>query len=113
MPYGTITVGSDSYASRSPGVYAKSTVSFGDPANEFRIRGASLGKDGLLRASIVRLLQKDVTTGSGTVRKAANVTITIAVPTSGFTSAELDNLALDISTFLTTDTITRLLQGES
>lgn len=112
MPFGTITVNAVSYAPRDTGVYSKSTLTFGDPANEFRIKGATQGKDKSFRGSILRLLEKNVTEGSISVKKQALVALSITAPV-GFTSAEIDGLASDISEFLTTDTITRLLAGES
>lgn len=113
MPFGTITVNTKSYEPRNPGVYALSTTTFGSPANEFRIRGAAgPSKDGLLRSSTTRILEKDVTVGGVSTRKQSIVTLTIAVPPADFTAADVDGLASDISEFLTTATITRLLQGE-
>lgn len=113
MPFGTISSQSVDYNPRQPGHYSRSTVAFGDPADEFIVRGASVSSDGVHRASVARVLQKDVTSGSDSTRKQATVNIGITVPSDGFTAAELDSLANDISTFFTVDTITRLLQGES
>lgn len=113
MPFGTITVNTKSYDPRSPGIYSLSTVAFGDPQNEFRIRGASSSKDELLRGSVTRILEKDVVVGSDTARKQCAVTLTIAVPYKGYTGSDVDALASDISEFLTPGVITRLLQGES
>lgn len=90
-----------------------STLAFGDPSDEYRISGASTGRDGNLRSSVVRILQKDVVVGGDTLRKQCSVSLQITTPTAGFTSAELDSLAEDISTFLTASSVTRLMQGES
>lgn len=113
MPFGTITVNTKSYEPRTPGTYVLSTVNFGQPTNEFRLRGAAISKDGLLRASITRVLEKDVVVGSDTVRKQALVTLSITSPTSDFTSSDLDALISDQSEFATGATLSRLLQGES
>jgi hypothetical protein len=114
MPYGSITVNTKTYDPRQPGVYSLTSLAFGDPADEFRIRGVqSVSKDQLLRASITRVLEKDVTTGDTSTRKQAVVTMTVAVPKSDYTAAEIDALASDISEFLTVNTLTRLMQGES
>lgn len=113
MPYGTITVNTKTYEPRIPGTYVLSSVTFGQPTNEFRIRGAVLSKDGLLRASIVRVLEKDVVVGSDTKRKQCTVTTAITAPPSDFTAAELDALLSDSSEFATGATLSRLLQGES
>lgn len=113
MPFGTIVSQTKNYAPRSPGVYSLDTLTFGDPSDEYRISGASLGRDKLLRASVTRLKQIDLVVGSETVRKQLTVTLAISTPSSGFTAAEIDSLAEDISVFLTSNTVTRLMQGES
>lgn len=113
MPFGTITSQTKTYDPRSPGVYSLSTLAFGDPSNEYRVAGATLGKDKILRATVSRVLQKDVVEGSNTLRKQCVVQLSVAVPPSGFTSAEVDSLVEDISVFLTAGVATRLLSGES
>jgi hypothetical protein len=114
MPYGTIT-GSDltTYAPRQPGYYVKSDLTYADPANEFRITGASPNKGGSLSGAVTRLLQKDVEVNGKTSRQAALVSLSISVPQEGhFTAAELDVLVADISEFLSPEHLSRLLQGE-
>lgn len=113
MPYGTIVADSKNYEARSPGTYALSTLAFGDALNEFRVKGANKSKDQLLRASVTRVLEKDVTVGTGVLRKQAVVSLAIASPSSDFTSSEIDSLTADISTFLTPTVVTRLMSGES
>lgn len=112
MPFGTITSQTVSFGPRNPGIYADTAVTFGSPTNEFRIRPATApSKDGNMRASITRVLEKD--TGSPAVRKACVVTLSINIPKSGFTSTEVDSLATDLSNFVTADTVSRILQGEA
>ncbi len=111
MPFGTITSQTVNFAPRADGRYTKSTLSFGDPDDSFVVRGAS--KSDPLRPSVSRVLQKDVTVGGVVVRKTATVTVSIVTPSSGFTAAEIDSLATDLSNFLTVDTVTRLTMGES
>lgn len=114
MPFGSITVNAKTYEPRVPGFYVLSTVSFGQPTNEFRLKGATQSsKDGLTRASITRVLEKDVVVGTQTVRKQAIVTLTIATPTADFTTSEIDAMISDQSEFATGSTLSRLLQGES
>jgi hypothetical protein len=112
MPFGTITSQTVDFAPRSPGIYTDDSVTFGNPTNEYRIRPATApNKDGNYRSSITRVLEKDL--GDPAVRKACVVTLSINIPNSGFTSTEVDSLATDISTFLTADTVGRILQGEA
>lgn len=113
MPFGTITANTKSYEPRMPGVYVLSTVVFGQPTNEFRIKGASLSKDGLLRASVIRVLEKDVVVSGTTVRKQCSFAGSFVTPVSDFTAAELDSLASDLDVFITSATLSRLMQGES
>lgn len=113
MPFGTITAQTKSFEPRKPGYYVESTVTFGAPTNEFRLRSTgSADANGILRSSITRVLEKDITVGATTSRKAIVVTLNVASPVSGFTAAEADSLATDISEFVTAATVTRLLSGE-
>lgn len=112
MPFGTITAQTLTYAPRSDGRYTRSSTTFGQPDNSFVVRGnTTSGEVG--RASVSRVLQKDVIVGGATVRKSATVTVSIVTPNSDFTPAEIDSLLTDISEFVTTDTVSRLLMGES
>lgn len=110
MPFGTITSQSLTYQPRAEGMYVLSTLSFSDPSNHFLMRGAS--KTDPLRASVSRVLQKDIVVGGETKRISCTVTLSVVTPSSGFTPAEIDSAATDLSTFITTDTISRLLTGE-
>lgn len=112
MPFAIITAQTLPFEPRSEGHYVRSNVAFGAPDNSFVIRGAN-AKSEPLRASVSRVLQKDITIAGNTVRKTATVTLAIVVPTADFTALELDSLATDISEFLTSNTATRLLMGES
>lgn len=113
MPFGNISVNSKTFEPRSEGTYQLTGISFGSPTNEFRIRPAATpGKDGLLRASIIRVLEKDIVVGSSTVRKAGIAGLNIAVPPSDFLGGELDAMVSDISEFITAGIISRVLSGE-
>jgi len=116
MPYGTITgsISGQTFEPRSPGVYALSTLTFADPQNEFRITGASVKRDGSLSGSITRVLQKDVVVGNSSVRKGGFVTLNVSIPNDGsITAEEVDTLTADISLFVTSGNMSRLLQRES
>lgn len=114
MPFGNITAQTITYEPRQPGTYTRSSVTFGSPGNEFRLRGATLRKDGVVSASVTRVMEKDVVLNGDTVRKNCSVSLNIQLPKEGyFTPTEIDSLAADISEFLTATTISRMLQGES
>jgi hypothetical protein len=116
MSFNTIngSIAGQTFAERSRGIYAKSDLTFADPANEFRITGASLKKDGSRAGAVTRILQKDVTYEVGTKREQCVVTLNVSVPNTGSVSAtEVDSLIADISEFLSADTVSRLLQGEA
>lgn len=112
MPFGNIIAQALTYAPRGVGTYIRSTLGFGDPNNAFIVRGANRSSDPL-RASVSRVLQKDVVIGNETVRKSATVTLSIVTPSTGFTATEMDSLATDLSEFITAETVTRLFMGES
>lgn len=112
MPFGDITANTKVFQPRDPGVYSLSTLTFGNPKNEFRIRGASKGKDGSYRGTITRLVEKDVTINGTVVTKSLVVTLSITSSTD-FTAAEIDTAVSDIDVFSTTTNLTRLLAGES
>jgi len=113
MPFGTISSQTKDYTPRSSGIYSLSTTTFSSPQDEYRMRAGSVRKDNSRTAGVTRVLQKDVTVNGVTNRIQAVVSLSVTVPNgSGFTAAEVDSLALDISNFLTADTASRLLQGE-
>lgn len=113
MPFGTITSQTKSYEPREPGIYMNDTVSFGDPEDYYKIKGATEGKDGLLRGSFSRILEKDVTVGSETIRKQLLVSVLVVAPEDGFTAAEAASLLTDSANFGSADNISRVLQKES
>lgn len=113
MAFGSITANTKTYELRSPSVYVLNTLAFGDPTNEFRLRGGSKSKDNTLNAGVIRYLQKDVTVAGATVRKSCTVSLSITMPESGITASEIDACISDISEFLTASTLSRLLQGET
>lgn len=113
MPFGTITAQTLTYEPRSTGKYTRSSVAFGQPDNSFIVRGTNALTADPLRASVSRVLQKDVTIGGSVTRKTATVTLSFVAPSSDFTAAELDSLAADLSEFITSSTVSRLFMGES
>lgn len=112
MPYGVIVLQTLNYEPRLPGTYALSTLNFGDPTNEVRVNGAKKGKDGNYRGSVTRVLHKVTGTGADEVLHSMVMSLSLSADTE-FTATEMDSAATDISEFLTTDTITRLMAGES
>lgn len=114
MPFGTITSNAVTFTPRSTGVYVDSTVTFGNPTNEYRVRPATKpNADGKLRAAVSRITEKNVTVNGISKRDALATTISFVVPANGFTAAEIDAHATDLANFLTVDTITRILQQEA
>lgn len=111
MPYGNITAQTKVYQPRSPGIYSLTGVSFDQPSDEFRLKGATKGAT--RTASVTRVVQKDVTVGSDVSRLGMSVSLQIQIPSNAaFTSSMVDSAAVDISEFLTPETVSRLLQGE-
>jgi hypothetical protein len=108
-----IVISDRTFTPRIAGQYMLSSVDFGEPVDQFVLRGGSQSKDGMLRASVTRHIEKDVVVlpGDNPTRKPMYVTLSITVPSVGFTAADIDAATADISTFLTADMITYLLQG--
>jgi len=114
MPFGTITVNAVAYEPAQPGIYRKSGSTFSSVADEFRLRPSlSKGKDGKLRASVSRIFEKDVTQPSGAVVRQQLI-VTFNVTTSvDLTASEIDARVSDISEFITSSTLNRMLAGEA
>lgn len=114
MPFGNITVGADVYNPRNPGVYILSTIALGGPTKEFRMKPATSSKNGSSTFSIVYLFDKDTGTAPDLIRDRSIITLTCQTTNTGrVTATEIDNAISAINTFAVSDTITRLMQGES
>lgn len=114
--FNTITTPRGVFALRSDGKYSLNSRTFADPQSEFRLRPAKpalkTGQPGV--ASVLRVLEKDVTVGASTQRKQCTVQTIITVPRDNtFTTAELADMIADTGIFLDTAVISRMLQGES
>lgn len=113
MAFNTLTVGANTYNSIGPGLYRLSTVTFGQPANDFKLVGGKrANKNAPTTAAITRIIEKDITVGSLIERRKFAASLNLSVP-DGFTDSEIDTGILSISDFATLVTITRLLMGES
>lgn len=111
MPFGSITAQTKVYEPRSPGIYSLAGLSFEQPGDEFRLKGATKGE--IRSCSVTRVVQKDVTLGSELKRLGMTVSLQIQIPSnSSFTSAMADSAVADISEFITALSVSRLLQGE-
>jgi len=112
MSFASIVVPSGTYAERARGTYVLSTLAFGGPANEIRLRANSSAK--APNFTITRYRQIDVTEGTITRRVAAVVTCQVSLPPGiSFTGAQVDEMITDIATFADSSTLTRMLQGEA
>jgi len=112
MSFGSITAQSKTYNEADEGRYVLSTLAFGAPDDSFTVRGANPSQDPL-RCSVSRTLQKDVVSGSDTVRKRVTATLNIVVPAAGFTATEIDSLVADLNEFISVSNLTALLMGKS
>lgn len=113
MAFNTITIGADTYNSVGRGSYQKSTVAFGSPSNLVKVTpGTYSAKSKTTSCAVSRHLEKDVTVGTAVERRKLSVVLQMVVP-DGFTASEVDTLTADISTFIDTANLTRILMGES
>lgn len=112
MSFGTIVTTTKTFNQRSEGIYADSTVSFGSPANELRIRPNTSKK--APSVSVTRYKQVDyVASATSTLRIAGSVSLQIQVPEAGFTLADIDVMVAEISEFVSAASVSRMLQGEA
>jgi len=115
MAFNTITLGSRIFNSIGTGTYNLSTSVFGNVMNAFRIvPGKKAGKTGPTSFSVTRLIEKDITIDGNTTptRKKLSVSLQAVVP-DGFTATDIDTATDDIASFLTAETVNRILLGES
>lgn len=113
MPFSPISVNSKTFNQAGDGRYMLSGIAFGDPVDYFKISpGSRNAKTGLTSAAITRIKEKDVVVNGVTTRRSAQVSLPIQVP-EGFTSADLDAMASDISEFITAGILDRILGGDS
>lgn len=113
MPFGDIVVGSQTFQPSQPGVYIDSTTTYDGPLNELRFTGASPTR--AVRATSSRyVLEKDVTSGDDVERRQALANIEIRVPKEGgFTVTELKDMLNTVTTAISEEILSRMLQGES
>lgn len=114
MPFGNITIGSKAFTPTIPGTYRGSNTTYDGPVEELRVTGATPTRGGNLVGTIRYILEKDVTTGDDVERRQALVSVEIRVDRKGgFSTTELDSMVSILSDFITVDTLSRILQGES
>lgn len=117
MPFGTITVGSESFEPSRPGVYPKSGSSVTSPTNELRFTAAAKNtKAKRASVGVTAIEHQDFTPVGSTVpiREETIVNINIQSPTSGsFTEAEILATVQRAAGALTADRIRRLILGEN
>jgi hypothetical protein len=114
MPFGDITIGSKTYKPSIPGSYRESNTTYDGPVEEIRISGATPTRGGNLVGTVRYILEKDVSTGDDVNRRQALVSFEVRVDRlGGFTTTEMDQMVSTISDFITVETLSRILQGES
>lgn len=117
MPFGIITIGSETFEPSRPGVYPKTGSSLSTCTNELRLTPASRSsKAKRASISVTNIEQQDYTPVGSTfpIREEAIASINLQLPVSGsFTETELVALVNRVASTLTADRIRRMLNGES
>lgn len=117
MPFGTITVGAETFEPSRPGVYPKTGSSVAGLTNELRFSSAAKStKAKRASVSVTNIEHQDFTPSGSTIpqREESIVTINIQAPTSGaFTETEMKAQVDRIAGSLTVDRIRRLFLGEN
>lgn len=111
MSFASIVLTSGTYNERSPGKYYLSTVNFGEPSNEIRLRPNTNPKNPSF--GITRTKQFVVTSGDKVERVNASITLTVNIPALGVPLQQVDGMVNDLSEFISAESLTRLLQGEA
>lgn len=111
MSFVSIVTTTKTFNERGRGTYIASDVSFGAPTNELRLRPNTNKKTPSI--GITRYREQDVTVGTSTVRVAATALLTISMPSSGFSTSDIDVMVAEISEFVSSGNLSRLLQGEA
>lgn len=111
MSFHPITLATKTWNEVGPGRYMDSSVTFGAPLNYIQLKPGSFNqKTKTTSAAITRVLQKDVTSGSAVTRNSASASLIYQFG-PGFTTAELDALASNISDWITVANLELLLLG--
>lgn len=117
MPFGTLTLGSESFEPSRPGVYPKAGSSLSTPVNEIRFTAASRStKAKKASIAVTNIEHQDFTAPGATfpVREEAIVTLNIQTSTVGaFTEAELVTMIQRLASAATADRVRRMLNGEN
>lgn len=104
--------GSRTYNQTGAGLYTLATVTFGGPSDWFKIAPGRQTKGGLVNMSITRGREKDITIG-GLSQRSRLLLIKQFQVEQGWTSAEMDACASDMSEFLTPERIDYFMLGGS
>lgn len=117
MPFGTITLGTETFEASRPGIYPKTGSSLVLPTNEIRFTAASRStKAKRASISVTNVEHQDFTPPGSTfpIREEALGTLNLQLPKSGaFTESELVVMVQRLAASLTADRIRRLINGES
>lgn len=114
MSYGSISVNTKTFNERAEGNYYLSTLALGDPQDHIRLRGGAIRGDGKLSFGITRRKEADVTVNGDTTRVDAVINVNVILPKDGsVTASTLDDMFTDIAEFVTSATVTEMVQGKS
>lgn len=114
MAFNSIIIEGHTFNGIGAGTYQLSTVVFGQPSNLLKISpGAVNAKTGITTASISRHLEKDFPAiAGGLERRKLSAILQLQMPL-GFTVEEGDGLIAHLSAFATSETLNRIMMGES
>lgn len=122
MPFGAITVNSKTYNPAQEGIYMYSGYTFGTGKDYFKISGAKRSKNSsALVCAVSRIVDIEIVSAnpSSPDYRPMSCQLVISLPNNvtfvngGDVITVADNAVADISSFLTSTTINRLLAGES
>lgn len=117
MPFGTISIGLETFEPSRPGVYPKTGSALNMPTNELRFSAAPRSsKAKRVSIGVTAIEQQDFVPAGSSVSQRDETVLNISfnLPTSGaFTEAELSAMVVRAANTLTGDRIRRLILGEN
>lgn len=112
MSFHPITIGTKVFNETGPGRYTLSTLAISDPMDQVVISAGSRSKNGDLNAGVSRVIYLDTADLNGKIsRRMSRVSLSLTLA-QGITASTVDALVAELSTFLTPETLTRILLGE-
>lgn len=113
MSFHPLVIGSETFLGSGPGKYMQNDVTFGGPVDYIKVTpGSSSSKTGKTTAAVRRVQEVLVGVAPNQTKHMLEVSVTITAD-PGIPVLVMDEAFASLSTFVTVDTLNRILNGES